>query len=512
MRSRQPWPMQWRRRALTLTALTLACVTAGVAYALTDSGSTHAPQAVATKSEVANISQSPVGTVQSGFVGLSFEISGIESYTGTDPHAINPVFEQLIRNLDPGQRPVLRLGGDSTDQSWYAYRKGPHPVGVRYTIPPSWFSVIKSLAQGVNAHLILAVNFEQDSAAVARAEADAFESKIGSQWIQALALGNEPELYHGLAWFSINGVKHFGRPGAWSYQDYLSNYAQIRHAMPTTELAGPDEGGPVWMPYLGSFLASQPRVKIATIHRYPLKRCNSSEHPTIAELLSDSSTHGYAAGLTSLVHAAHSHGASFRLDEMNSVSCGGAVGVSNTFAASLWALDAMFELVHAGVDGVNVHTRQVPNQLFTFTESRGQWHAIVEPDYYGLLAFAQAAPPGSKLLKVAGYTRGPIHVWATRAPDGTERVVVINMASRGSKTIDVRIRSSAGTATLSRLTAPSLAATGHVALGGQSFATNTASGLLAGGSRTTSVARTASGAYPVTVPPASAAILTVPAS
>jgi hypothetical protein len=504
--------MQWHRRALTIIALTLACVSAGVAYALTASGSNDGPRAVASSAAVANISQSPVGTVQSGFLGLSFEIRGIESYTGTDPHAINPLFEQLIRNLDPGQRPVLRLGGDSTDWSWYPYRKGAHPVGVRYTIPSGWFPVIKALAEGVDAHLIVGVNFEQDSAAVARAEADAFESKLGSQWVQALALGNEPELYHGLAWFSVNGVKHYGRPGAWSFHDYVTDYSEILHAMPNTELAGPDEGGPVWMPYLGSFLASERRVKIATIHRYPLKRCDTSQHPTIAELLSDSSTRAYAAGLSSLVHAAHSHGASFRLDEMNSVSCGGAVGVSNTFASSLWALDAMFELAHAGVDGVNVHTRQVPNQLFTFTESRGQWHAIVEPDYYGLLAFAQAAPPGSKLLKVDGYTRGPTHIWATRAPDGTERVVVINMASHGAETIDVKIRSSAGTATLSRLTASSLAATSRVSLGGQSFAANTTSGLLAGRSRTTSVVRTARGAYPVTVPAASAAILTLPAS
>jgi hypothetical protein len=504
--------MQWRRRALAIIALTAVCVTAGVAYALTDSGSSRSPQASVSGTVIANVSQSPAGTVQSGFLGLSFEIRGIESYTGTDPRAINPVFEQLIRNLDPGQRPVLRLGGDSTDWSWYAYRRGPHPVGVRYTIPSGWFSVVKALAAGVDAHLIVGVNFEQDSAVVARAEADAFESKIGSQWLQALALGNEPELYHGLAWFSVNGVKHYGRPGAWSFQNYLTNYAQILHAMPNTELAGPDEGGPVWLPYLGSFLASEPRVKIATIHRYPLKECTASQHATTTQLLSDSSTRGYAAGLAGLVHAAHSHGASFRIDEMNSVSCGGAVGVSNTFASSLWALDAMFELVHAGVDGVNVHTRQVPNQLFTFTEAKGQWHATVEPDYYGLLAFAQAAPAGSKLLKVSGFGSGPIHVWAVRAPDGTERVVVINMASRGTETLSVKIRSTASTATLSRLTAPSLGATGHVSLGGRSFATNTTTGLLAGSPKTSSVARNARGAYPVTVPAASAAILTLQGS
>ena len=51
--------------------------------------------------------------VDSGFLGLSFEIRGMAGYTGDDPKAVNPVFEQLIRNLDPGQRPVLRLGGSS---------------------------------------------------------------------------------------------------------------------------------------------------------------------------------------------------------------------------------------------------------------------------------------------------------------------------------------------------------------------------------------------------------------
>ena len=513
MRSPRRW-LRPLRKSLVLAVVALLCVGGGIAYALSSSSSSddqNDPSAVASGSAVANVSQSTAGQIPSGYLGLSFEIRGIESYTGTDPHAINPVFEQLIRNLDPGQRPVLRLGGDSTDWSWYPYRKGPHPLGVRYTIPASWFSVIRSLAEGVDAHLILGVNLEQDSAAVAGAEARAFESKIGSQWIEALALGNEPELYHGLVWFSLHGVKYYGRTASWSFSQYAKNYAQILSAMPKTELAGPDVGGPSWEPFLGSFLASEPRVKIATIHRYPLKYCTPSEHVSIAQLLSNSSTRGYAAGLSGLIHAAHVHGAAFRLDEMNSVSCGGAAGVSNTFASGLWALDAMFELAHAGVDGINVHTREVPNQLFTFSQAGGHWRAVVEPDYYGLLAFAQAAPAGSKLLKVSGFSSGPVHVWAVRAPDGTERVILINMASGGSQTVNVKIQSSATTGTIERLTAPSLSSTGHVTLGGQSFAPNTTTGTLSGAAQTTTVTQSNDG-YAVMLPAASAAILTLPAS
>ena len=56
--------------------------------------------------------------VPNGFLGLSLEFSAVRAYTGSDPGAINPVFEQLIRNLSPGQAPVLRIGGDSTDRSY----------------------------------------------------------------------------------------------------------------------------------------------------------------------------------------------------------------------------------------------------------------------------------------------------------------------------------------------------------------------------------------------------------
>ena len=41
---------------------------------------------------------------------------------------------------------------------------------------------------------------------------------------------------------------------------------------------------------------------------------------------------------------------------MNSVTCHGKTGVSDTFASALWILNTLFEMVHAGVDAVNIHT------------------------------------------------------------------------------------------------------------------------------------------------------------
>ena len=105
---------------------------------------------------------------------------------------------------------------------------------------------------------------------------------------------------------------------------------------------------------------------------------------------------------------------------MNSVSCGGEPGVSDTYATALWAVDALFEMVRVGVDGVNIHSRPgVTNELFTFTRSHGRWQARVNPVYFGLMMFADAAPPGSRLLRVGDSGGTGLKIWATKAPTAT---------------------------------------------------------------------------------------------
>ena len=65
-------------------------------------------------------------------------------------------------------------------------------------------------------------------------------------------------------------------------------------------------------------------------------------------------------------------------------------------------------------------------ELFTVSHnSTGAWQAFVHPEYYGLLMFAQAFPPGARLLQTTAPT-GPVKVWATQGGDGTVRVTLIN--------------------------------------------------------------------------------------
>jgi len=150
------------------------------------------------------------------------------------------------------------------------------------------------------------------------------------------------------------------------------------------------------------------------------------------------------------------------------------------------------------------------NELISADDSGGRWHSLVHPQYYGMMMFAQAAPPGSRLLRVSGAGGTTFHVWATRATNGQVRVVVINDAENGSQQVTLRIASAKGTATLERLEAPSVTSKSGVTLDGQSFGQATYTGKLAGKSTDTRVAPSG-GAYVVKVPAASAAMLTLPA-
>ena len=87
------------------------------------------------------------------------------------------------------------------------------------------------------------------------------------------------------------------------------------------------------------------------------------------------------------------------LGEFNSASCGGIPGVSDTFAATLWAMDYALQLASVGYSGAFIHTRErgVSYNLFdpppNGDESAG-W--TTGSTYYALLPVAEALSSSSK--------------------------------------------------------------------------------------------------------------------
>ncbi len=453
-------------------------------------------------------------TVPAGFLGLSLEYSALEAYAGADPDAVDPLLTRIIKSLSPGQSPVIRIGGDSTDQTWWPVPNQVQPPGVRYTLTPGWTQVAKAVAGATGAKLVLGVNLEADDQTLASTEAQALVNGIGTQSIAALELGNEPELYASFPWYrAVDGSEVPGRPPSYNVATFMSEFAQFGSVLPpVVPLAGPAIGGRVWLQQVPTFVGSEPQLGLVTIHRYPLERCGlpaaSPLGPSIANLLSPSSSQGLAAGVTPYVGAAHERGVPLRVDELNSVACGGQPGVSDTFASALWVLDTMFQLLRVGVDGVNIHTWPgAAYEPFVLTKSGAGWHVYAEPEYYGLLLFARAVPAGSRLLPVSGRMSPAINVFATRGADRRTRVVLINAGISGARIVDVWARGMVGKAALQRLQAPSLQSNAGIKVAGQTVDGNSARLV---GRQKSQMIKPLHGGYAVSLPAASAALLTLP--
>jgi hypothetical protein len=291
----------------------------------------------------------------------------------------------------------------------------------------------------------------------------------------------------------------------------MDDFSTFARALPAAPLAGPTTGSDTWLASLKPFIDGAPRLGVVTVHRYPLQLCfvspDSPGYPTIPNLLAAASTSQLADSVATDVELAHARGVPLRVDEMNTIGCGIDLPVSQSLASALWALDSLFEMARVHVDGVNIHTFPGSgSQLFTFTRAGGQWLAHVEPEYYGMLMFAQAAPAGSQLLRVASSPGDPLHQWATRDPDGLIHTVLINFQPAHAATVAVRLPGP-GTVTLSMLRAASIGSQSGLTLGDQSFAGETTTGVLVGRS-TTALLSPVDGRYVVRVPPATATMLT----
>ena len=438
--------------------------------------------------------------VPRGFLGLSIEFQGVRAYTGSDPHAIDPVFEALVRGLSPGQAPVLRIGGNSTDQSYVPGPGVTAPRYVAYRLTDGWLATTSALAHDLGARMTLGLNLAADEPKLDAAEARAYLHWFGRGSIAALEIGNEPNLYAQLHELLLPDGHHVkARTHGFGPSDYAREVAEVTAALPRTDpawvFAGPalaasesPASAGVWVRRMSALLRAAPAQRTLTVHRYPQLQClkghvSSPQYPTIGHLLSAYSTSGLAAGVRQWVRIAGAQGRTVRVDELNSVACRGRAGVSDTFASALWATDALFSLVRVGVAGVNVHTTPIPEtayELFAFSHAGGRWSAAVRPDYYGLKLFADAAPAGSRLLDVRGAEHsGSLSVWATQGPDGSDRLVLIDKDPGHARTVTVPMPRGAHTATLERLTAPSLTSTGGVRLGGRTFGARTDSGRLA---------------------------------
>jgi hypothetical protein len=443
-----------------------------------------------------------------GFLGISTSLSTITTLSGSAADPDIP-FVHLVKNLSPDAPSVLRLGGVGTDDSWW-----PIPGMKRrylYKLTPRWAADVRAMLTAVGGKAILGVNLESDSKRLASTEVANFDRYIGPSLIASFELGNEPE-------FFPVALPQGHPPHDYPYRiaHYGTEFSTIASALGGAPLAGPASGAPNWLSHLGAILRDLPfGLKLVTMHAYPMKNCSRLSQVSVPDFFARASIQGLADSIHYAVKTAAAAGKPLRVDEFNGVSCGGKAGVSDSFGEALWALNMLPALWQAGVQGVNFQTvggdlnetvSGAQNQMIQANHSASGWSVSVQPEYYGLLAFADAAPAGSRLLRFSNPDPAHFYQYAVRAPDGSERVVLTNVDA-AAHTIGVIAAGTRGTGSLSLLTAKSPTATGGTTLAGQRLSPRT--GQLTGTPRLALVRPNAKGVYGVRVPAHAAAILTL---
>jgi hypothetical protein len=462
----------------------------------------------------------------SDFLGLALEYNTIPEWAGNGSEPVDPVLVQLIRSLDPSGGPLLRIGGQSTDRTWWPVPGMRKPLGVTYDLTPGWTASARALVKATGAKLLLGLNLEADRARIDQVEAAQLVKGIARSSIAGLDFGNEPDLYsripwyrrldgHPLPWYSHQGTPVYARGPGYGPSQFAAEFARaLQVAPPGLPIAGPETSTAPWFKAFVPFLSSRSRVRMLTAHAYGLNQCvtdpSSPAYPSVPHLLSLSASRALLDGAAPYIGLAHRDGATYRIDEMGSISCNGRTGVSDTMASALWVMDALFSVAAENIDGVNLHTYpNSVNGLFDFELSHGHWLGLVHPLYYGALLFAQAAPAGSRLLRLSGGSRSQLRAWATLGADHRVRVLLINDSLMHSAQVRVGAPAGfgSGAGSVERLLAGSAYATSGVTLGGQSFGAATATGVLPAPVPQTVMPR--AGTYTVTLPASSAALLTL---
>jgi hypothetical protein len=426
-----------------------------------------------------------------GFLGLALEYRTIPQWLGSvaSPKAVDPALLGLVRGLNPTGRPVIRIGGQSTDRSWWPVPGVSAPVGVTYALTPTWTADAHALAEALNARMLLSVNLEANSPQDSGYEARQLLAGVGAPYVDALEIGNEPDLYTTTPWYRVLngqdilwsrqvGEPVFSRAPGYDEADYLSEFQRMLAVMPAdVAIAGPDAVGADWLGPFTGLVTPHGRIRILDSHSYPLQQCDqdplSPRYPSIPNLLAYPAWHNLLNGAFPALALAHSEGIQFRVDEMGSVTCDGRAGVSDTMASALWVTNALFFAAREGVNGVNLHSYpNSTNGLFDLAHTAAGWSAEIHPLYDGALMFARADPVGSRVLSLLDDAPSTVQTWATIGTDHRVRVLVDNEGPAAQLSIHAPKGYGSRPGSVQRLLAPSAAATSGLTIGGSSFATS----------------------------------------
>ncbi|MGA8102051.1 MAG: hypothetical protein WB869_07855 [Candidatus Acidiferrales bacterium] len=467
LRAREEAPTLTRRQIVQgAVALAASSLLSGCG----SSNSTPAPQPVAqtnpqpvpagslTQASL-TVTATAAGSIGAAFAGLSYEKSQLYGPLFT---ASNTDLIGIFQRLGPS---ILRIGGNSVDRNVWTPNGPGQTVG---QIAPSDVDSLAAFVKAAGWQCLYGINLGgaatgATTPALAAAEVAYAAQQFGSSLL-GIEIGNEPDLYGDTG-------NYFA--GNWSLSQFLTLWGQFRAAIlastPGVPITGPADASneATWTVPFGQTVTKS-EITLLTQHYY---RANGQlPTSTAAYLITPDPT--LIADLAILEAGAPSIGVPYRMSECNSFYNGGASGVSDSYASSLWVIDYLFNCVQGGAVGVNFHGGGDGTGYTPIANSAAT--VVARPEFYGILLFTLASQGTLYTTQVDAGTLN-VTAYAVKTSSGGLNLIVVNKDLTQNLQLTTQLPGSASSATLlamtqltSGATGPNLSATSGVTIQGAS--------------------------------------------
>ena len=401
------------------------------------------------------VTTTAAGAIGPAFAGLSYEKSTLYEplFTGSNSNLIG-MFKGLGTSL-------LRIGGNSVDRNIWTPNGPGQKAG---QIAPSDVAACAAFVKATGWQVLYGINLggsatgAQTPALAAEEVAYAYQ-QFGSSLL-GIEIGNECDLY---------GDSGNYYAGNWSLAQFEALWSQYRATIlaqtPNVSITGPADASneSSWTVPFGQY-ATKNEISLLTQHYY---RANGQlASSTAAYLITPDST--LINDLEILSAGAKQIGIPYRMSECNSYYNGGADGISDSYASSLWVIDYLFNCAQNGCSGVNFHGGGDGDGYTPIADSNG---TVVEarPEYYGILFFTLA---GQGALYETTIAAGSLNATAYTVETAKGlNLIVVNKDSTQNLQLTASLPQTVHAATLIEMTQlssgamePSLSATSGVTI------------------------------------------------
>ncbi len=294
------------------------------------------------------------------FIGLSYET---REFTNPDFFsAKNTGLVRAFKALSP--RGVLRLGGNTSEFGWWKPTPdSPEPEHPKtrevigepkasyYPVTPEAIRNLAAFLEATGWTCLYGINMGTNTPARAAGEAGFVAKTLGARLLQ-FQIGNEVNLFG----------RHLRDPQTWSAQTYLVEWLALARAVaarvPRARFGMPEVTDDIsWLPQIADAWGSvenPPHVTMLS-HHYYFAGPPSNPDVNIPNMLKAATMAKVQRMADTASAAAAKMGIRVRMTEGNTCYRGGKPGVSDVFAAALWAADYSLLLATNNYSGINLH-------------------------------------------------------------------------------------------------------------------------------------------------------------